>query len=81
MSIINTQIELGLFTQFFSASLDTFGRLASSSFCVQLWSELEPNGLVLHPATSVTWIPSPLAQHDKELMSIAITALNKKFQQ
>jgi hypothetical protein len=77
MSIIYTQIEVGLFSQFFSTSFDNYGYLASSSFCAQLWSELEPNGLILRPASSVTWFPTPLAWQDKAFMSIATSVFKK----
>jgi hypothetical protein len=50
MSIISTQIECGLFTQFFSTSFLTYGHLVFPSFCVQLWQELEPHGIILRPA-------------------------------
>jgi len=72
MSIIYTQIECGLFMQFFSASFLTYGHLVFPSFCVQLWQELEPHGIILRPAENVTWAPSPLCSCDAALMEIAI---------
>jgi hypothetical protein len=40
ISIIYSQIEIGLFQQFFSASYHTYGYLVFPSYCVQLWQEL-----------------------------------------
>jgi hypothetical protein len=59
ISIIYTQIEIGRFLQFFSTSLDTYGHLVFPSYCVQLWQELEPQGITLRPAEHITWTPSP----------------------
>jgi hypothetical protein len=39
MTIIFTQIEVGLFHRFFSIPFSEFGHLASRSFCVKIWRE------------------------------------------
>ena len=78
MSIIYTQLEVVSFQQFFSIPFSEFGHLASRSFCVQVWRELEPDGIILRPFTSSTWIPTPLSQQDKAVMDIATKCYNTK---
>ena len=71
-SIIYTQMEVGFFTQFFSLPFELIGHLAADSFCVQLWSELEPKGLILQSAIGCTWTPAPLCEGDIPLNLLAI---------
>jgi len=78
ISIIYTQIEIGLFLQFFSTSFDTYGHLVFPSYCVQLWQELEPQGITFRPAEHITWTPSPLCPGDKSIIEIAGQKYNKR---
>lgn len=47
ISMIYTQLETGLFWQFFSTSYHQFGHHVIHSTCVQLWMKTEPFGLSL----------------------------------
>jgi len=78
ISIIYTQIEVGTFDQFFSSSYQKYGHLVSPSYCVQIWQEMEPQGIILQSAEGITWIPHPICFHDKALMDIAVNHYNKK---
>ena len=57
ISITYTQIEIGTFTQFFTLPYSTYGHLATTSYCTQLWRELEPKGLLLQPFANTTCTP------------------------
>jgi hypothetical protein len=72
MSIIYNQIEIGHFNQFFTLPVSSTGHLVSDSFCVQLWKELEPKGLILQPSSNTTWTPTQLHDCDITLNSLAI---------
>lgn len=74
--MICSQIEVGCFSQFFQLSCTTHGHLVSPSFCVQLWSELEPKDILLKPATNSTWRPYPLFPGDKSVMEVALQHYN-----
>jgi hypothetical protein len=65
-------MQVGFFTQFFSLPFELIGHLAIDSFCVQLWSELEPKGLILQPAIGCTWTPVPLCEGDIPLNLLPI---------
>jgi hypothetical protein len=47
------------------------GHFVSQSLCVQLWSELEPAGIILKPSINSIWIPHPLASGETPLLDIA----------
>jgi len=78
ISIVYTQIEIGTFEQFFSISYNEYGHLVFPSYCVQIWQEMEPQGIIIRPAEGLTWIPQPLCHQDKVLMDIVVTVYNKK---
>jgi hypothetical protein len=48
-----------------------YSHLASKTFCVQLWRETEPKGLILQPSEDATWTPPLLSNIEKSLMEIA----------
>jgi len=68
VSIIYTQIEIGTFQRFFILPYAQYRHLATISYCVHLWQELELKGLVLKPATNVAWYPSLLSSQDISIM-------------
>jgi hypothetical protein len=72
ITIIYSQIEAGSFRQLFQLPFYLYSPLVSSSFCVQLWSELEPRGIILKPASSTIWAPSPLFNRDRSITDIII---------
>jgi len=78
ISIIYTQLEIGLFDQFFDTSFQTYSHLASPSFCVQIWGELEDLGLSLRPSSNSTWTPEPLCSSDQPIMRLACKLFSKK---
>jgi len=78
MTIVYTQIEVGTFSQFFSLPFDDYGHLPSIASCVQLWSEIQPNGLILQPLCSHSWTPAPLGNGEIAIMQIAVAHYNKK---
>jgi hypothetical protein len=53
-------MEIGTFDQFLTMPFDTYGHLATNVLCVQLWRDTEPYGLLAHPASNITWTPTPL---------------------
>jgi hypothetical protein len=77
-SIIYTQIEVGSFDHFLTLPFATYGHLATEVSCVQFWGDTEPEGLVLHPAHSVCWTPTPITPTDRSIMDIAVSVYNKK---
>jgi hypothetical protein len=72
ITLIYSQIEIGSFCQFFQLPFILYGHLPSSSFCVQLLSELEPKGIILQPVSQSIWTPTPLYDGDQAIMEIAI---------
>lgn len=78
ISIIYSQIEVGLFHQFFAIPFNWYGHLATQSFCVQIWRKNEPFGLQVHPSSNSTWIPSPTSPGDRALMEFATLSYNMK---
>jgi hypothetical protein len=78
ISIIYTQLDIGLFGQFFKSSFQTYSHLASPSFCVQIWGELEDLGLSLRPSVTSTWTPEPLCSSDQPIMHLACKVFSKK---
>ncbi len=78
ISIIYSQIEVGLFHQFFAIPFYRYGHLATQSFCVQIWRKNEPFGLQVHPSSNSTWIPSPTSPGDRALMEFATLSYNMK---
>ncbi len=71
-------MEIGLFEQFFDTSFQTYSHLASPSFCVQIWGELEDLGLSLRPSSNSTWTPEPLCSSDQPIMRLACKLFSKK---
>jgi len=78
ISLIYTQLEIGLFCQFFSSSYLRCGHLTTTSIGIQIWSELEPLGIHLCPAQNIIWTPPPLAKGDTPIMEIATKVYDKK---
>jgi hypothetical protein len=72
MPIVYTQIKIGHFDQFFTLPVATTGHLVSDSFCVQLWKELEPKGLILQPAQNCIWTTTLLGKYDIPIISLAL---------
>jgi hypothetical protein len=72
MSLIYSQIELGSYTPMFDLPFQSHGHLVSSSFCVQLWSELEPRGNVLRPRLALYWTPTHLFQSNQAITDVAL---------
>jgi hypothetical protein len=77
-SIIYTQIETGLFLQFFEAPFSQYGHLATITFCVQIWRETEPNDVFLQSSSDATWVPEPLGKNDTPIMDIATSVYDNK---
>lgn len=73
-----TQLEVGLFDQFFSISFGLYSHLVTHSYCVKMWGELEPQGITLRPSFQSTWTPDPLSNSDIALMEIAVKTYSKK---
>jgi hypothetical protein len=77
-SIIYTQMELGIFSQFFSSSYSQYRHLATISLCVQIWRETEPFRVFLKPTSNATWTPHPLGADNIPLMELATSVYDKK---
>jgi hypothetical protein len=73
IAIVYMQMEVGTFQQFFSLPYLQYGHLATISFCVQLWQELEPQGLILQPVNDIMWQPIPFSPQDISIMELAIS--------
>jgi hypothetical protein len=73
-SFIYKQMETGFFDQFFSISYSQYHHLTTITICIQIWRETEPFGLVLRPAKSKTWLPTPAALNDRPLMELAVSS-------
>jgi hypothetical protein len=76
--MIYSQIELGSYIPMFDLSFKSHGHLVNTSYCVQLWSELEPKGIILRPCQSLYWTPTCLFPSDKAIMDIAVEHYNTK---
>lgn len=77
-SIIFTQLEIGIFTPFFSSEFQRFGPLATPTCCVQIWKETQPHGVPLRLAKCESWLPEPLSQEDMSIMELATRLYNSK---
>jgi len=78
VTIAFTQIEVSMFTQFFSIPYSQYGHLASISMVNQIWRETKPYDVILKPTKGIVWVPTPLHKHDIALMDIATSVFNKK---
>jgi len=78
ISIVYTQLEVGLFDQFFSISFGLYSHLVTHSYCVKIWGELELQGITLRPSFQSTWTPDPLSNSDIALMEIVVKTYSKK---
>jgi hypothetical protein len=78
ISIIYTQLEVRTVQQLFSIPFSVFGHLTFPTFCVQLWKEIEPYGLLLRPAQMTTWTPQPYISEDQAPMEVATYSYNRK---
>jgi hypothetical protein len=78
ISLIYSQMEIGLLSQFLSESFQTYGHLSTITFLVQIWKETEPFGLTLRPAPNATWIPPPLFSGNKAIIDLATKAYNTR---
>jgi len=72
ISLIYSQIDLGSNSPMFDLPYESYGHLVTPSFCVQLWSELEPKGLLLRPSAGTYWTPTLLFKIDQFIMDIVI---------
>lgn len=78
ISIINTQLKVGLFDQFFNTSFHSYNHLVSPSYCIQIWGELESLGLSLRPSATSTRSPAPLCPSDQPIMQLACKFFSNK---
>jgi hypothetical protein len=44
----------------------------------QIWHETEPLGILLKPATNITWVPTPLHTSDFSIMELATSIYDAK---
>ncbi len=77
-SIIFLQLEVGLFTSFFTSSYTEYGFLTTKTLVKQIWSETEPYGLQMHHNKSQVWLPTAQGKGDQSLMTIACQHFNKR---
>jgi hypothetical protein len=78
ISLIISQLEIGIFGQFLAQSYESYGFLATLTLGTQIWQETEPNGIRLQAAPSAIWTPSPQGVHDLPIIELAKQVYNKK---
>jgi hypothetical protein len=78
ISIIITQLEVGVFKQFFSQPFETFGHLTTRTLGTQIWRETEPRGIQLRAAENAIWTPKSQGISDIPIITLALQVYNKK---
>jgi len=78
ISLIITQMEVGIFQQFLSQSFNKYGKFAALTLGTQMWKETEPFGLQLCAAPEAMWTHQPQGTGDIPIIDLAIQVYNQK---
>lgn len=72
ISILISQLEIGIFNQFLAEPYDKYGSLASPTLCTQIWRETEPFGLQLRASPEAIWTPSHQGHNDIPIIDLVL---------